>query len=312
MSEILLSELGRYRGPVVDPTVDELLTAVNMYQSIGFDLPSTISRNDFFSAVSYPFLANETPPADLLKSLTASEQTYFAEEVQPALGYGVEAQIPAAVAFAKQIGSVLGANGQEGSLCLFAPPVNIRPKVIEADQKQAIHTIDSGDGPGLVIDYGMGANGIYTHLDNIKKERYAVAAIQLGLGEVAVLEGVRNYHGVTNEQMVISAGGITRQVDRILDGGGAGQADLIIASRVHMAGDDLRHGIEFSEDLLRPGGLLVARGPRQCPEYVGYDEVADMIEDDGGFDIISNYTFVQHSSHDEIESNRSIIAQKPF
>jgi hypothetical protein len=310
MTKPMFTELLHGQNTSIDPKTVEMKTLAEMYVDMGIGRMPDCTQEDFFAVVAHPFLINEIPPAHLLDSFSEDQQVYLFREVQSPIGIGSENGDPAILSLGRQVGRVLGSSAAMSARELSDSPVNIGDDVLEVDQKQVRHNISAADGPGLVIDMGMGINGMFWHAQNVKRERYVVAAIQRGAGEVAVLHGLRDYNNIPDARMSIYAGGIAANVDRILAAGDTEQADLLIASRVHMAGDDLRYGMNYSEELLRPGGLLVARGPRKAPGVIGYDEVLDIIEDDGDYDIISNYTFVTHSSQGDIEANRSFIAQK--
>jgi hypothetical protein len=296
-----------------DPLDVELRDLVETYEKMGFRVPKDISQVEFVYAVGAPLSPHEMPRASYLKTVSPKDQKYLLRKVQSELWQRVEQDRDAEVLdIAYQVGRVLGANGREGRLIQYAPPLAINRDIIEIDQKEVPHSIGAETKAGLVVDYGMGINGLFAHIDNVRNSMYGVYAIQRGAGETAMLKGIVEYVGITDSVNVVD-GGIAHRVDEVLAAGGAGQVDVVLASRVHMAGPELLHGIARGSELLRPDGPLIARGPRKDDdEYgaIGYDRVGTLMGEDPDLEIVSNYTYALISSQDKIEANRLVVGRR--
>jgi SAM-dependent methyltransferase len=96
-------------------------------------------------------------------------------------------------------------------------------------------------------------------------------------------------------------------VQTLLDNDGPHTLDIVMASRVHSAGNDLMVGIMKAGRLLRRGGLLVARGPRRY-NTGGYDQILAQIKRDPAMTVVANQIY-NHSSPIGPESNRVIVAR---
>lgn len=154
----------------------------------------------------------------------------------------------------------------------------------------------------------MGIAGLAMHYQNAKSERYRVLGVQKTLGEQALLRGVAEQRGLVAGQVQVLSGGISSNTRTLLENGGTHSYDMVIASRVHSAGNDLVAGIMRAGQLLRHGGLLVARGARRY-QGGGYDQILGHIKHDRTMIVAENRIYERRSPTGVPESNRVIIAR---
>lgn len=300
------------RSAAFGAVVSELEHVVDDFTKLGFRVPREFAVQDLFCVAGQPFAPNELPPVQVLKDLPQNWQGYYGEVVQPEIRQRIEDQDPEVLELGMQVGRVIAASGTTGPLMRHTLPLTIDKNGVTVDNKRIDRPVPHG---GIIIDYGMGTNGLYSHLENVKEGQYKVYAIQRGIGEVALLNGILDYNGVPEDVVTVESGGIADRVHFLLDNGAAGMGSMVIASRVHMAGEDLREGIRVAADLLHEDGLLVARGPRnphfEDLDLMGYDEVYDMVAEDEALKLEpQSYTFASIDSYDEREPNRLVVARR--
>jgi hypothetical protein len=276
------------------------------YDDHGFERPPELTATALLMGTCKAFVPDQMPSAYTLKDLTPRSQQYFANVVQPDLAYGARRQNPQTLALAHQAGRAFGSAGLSGEIITFNPPLELGPQEIEADGHRIPYSIETGQ----VIEYGMGINGLFTHLQNVQAGRYQVYGVHRGRSEVAVLQGICDYYGIAEDKVSLAYQGIARHVAEKLKTAKE-PADLVVASRVHMAGRELRYGIDKSAGLLRTGGLLVARGPQVDEGGMGYNQVGRCIESNRKLKTMLDVDYRNpHVPKGIIEPNRLIVAQK--
>lgn len=332
---VILEQLNS--GFIDDAVAHELRDCIGALSETPFKMPSEMDAESFLDGISYAFLPHQVAPAETLTVLTPDSRRYLSREVQPSLQHGAEVGVPEVRRIAWHVGRVIGALNSSRLMTgagqvpvvhigenLFGGPSEGSPVVVNENSLEADHSeVDFQVRNGQVIEFGLGMNGLYSHLNAIRGGRYRVLGIHHTAGEVALLEGVRDYNEVSPDDMQLVSSGIERSVDALaLDereltyGEQWNRADLLVASRVHMAGEELMYGISRSSEVLRDDGLLVARGPSKAQvnkktssEGVGYNEVLDTVEQDPEMEILVNSSFVLIDSQDKVESNRLIVAK---
>lgn len=289
-----------------DPLQTELNATLGLYEEHGFTIPHDLSMSGLLVGAGKVFLPDELPPIQFMPNASPQTKQYFAREVQPELLRGIRAGEPRTMRLAYQIGRFIGAGVRNHRLMTIQPSINIQPQAIKVDGQHIAHQMEAGN----VVEYGMGINGLVGHYRNVRNEQYNVLAIQHTIGEVTALRGLANYVGLNDQQCAITEQGIPRTVDALLTNGHGGDVDMVIASRVHGAGADLRYGIANSSALLGQEGLLIARGPVRYSKGMGYDDVLNQVRKDSQLSLMHNYQFTLSQPTGGTEINRLIVAQK--
>lgn len=300
-------------GSYSPSVTQEFMACIDALEDTPFKMPKDIDGKSFVEGIAYAFLPHQIAAVDQIRDMSPSTKEYFKHEVQPNLMGGAEQGIPQVMRVARHIGRVLTAMNKSGLSEVeydADAPLKIGSDFIRADGYDVPFHVETG----RVIEWGMGISGLDTHISNLRAGRYYLYGVHHTAGETEVLRGAMDYHGIPPEISKLGHAGLIDEVDMLIADSDWNEADLIIASRVHMAGDDLLYGVESSGQLLRDGGLLVARGPRKSlshsAETVGYDEVATIIDGDENMKFQVNYAFAHIASNGDIEPNRLIVAEK--
>jgi hypothetical protein len=289
------------------PVMAELAATANAFRECGFSLPPGLAPPDLLAGVGFPYLPNEFPPAEFLSTMGPEARHYFSHVVQPDLLQALQEPKAKSLRLGHQIGRLIGANGSAGPLFSPQPPMEIRPEAIAVDG----HVIPYEIKTGRVIEYGMGVNGLFAHLQALKRRQHNVYGIQKTAAETAVLRGVADYHHLDRDRLVIADRGIAYRVQQLVRSARTqGLADIVVASRAHGAGEELLFGIAKAAQLLRVGGLLVARGPSQHILGSGYDAISHQISEDSGLRILLDHPYDLASSNGVPDPNRLVVAEK--
>ena len=289
-----------------DPVEPEFAATVAALEECNLEAPQDVSTYTLIAGVGRAFLPEELPAAEHLTEASEETRQYFDKVLQPALEKGVRLSDPRVLGLAYQLGRLLAANSRAQDFKNTNPPLEVTPRNIYVDGRVVPFSIETGN----VIEYGMGVNGLFTHFRNVGAGRYSITSIQKTRGEKAVLEGMADYFGITDDQMTILDRGIGYRMGGLLASGGHQSADLIVASRVHGAGADLKTGIAKGSRLIRIGGLLVARGPRTAKGTVGYDEVATQINRLPNMGMVLDHEFIEDGPRGRQEPSRLIVAER--
>lgn len=276
-----------------------------MYTDYGFQWDDGIGPNGLYLGVGGAFLGPQVPPPRYLEELPPKMQTYFEQKVQPVLDKDFRAGHGKAIAMAQQVGHVFGAIG-------LVRPDDSDVQVVITDDKLVIEGREiAHDGVnGRVVEYGIGMNGVYSHIRNLQAGQYAVYGVVHGDAEAEVLDAAREHMGFSEEQLLIECGGLVECIGDMVEAGDEGDADLVIASRVHAAGDELRYGIDEAAMLLRAGGLLVACGPRVKGWGYDYDQVGEQIAELDSMEVVYDESFDITIPKRPLEPNRLVVARK--
>ena len=288
-----------YSGGENDVQIEARATA-NALQACGFDVPSDITVRALISGIGKAFIPGELPPAEQLSDVSLATRRYFGTTVQPSLRRASRLGDQNTEALAYQVGRLIGTGN-----AVPHPGVTFSDNQLFADGYVIPYAVESG----TVLEYGLGLNGLFAHVANLKANRYHVTGIHKSSAEVTVLRGLAAAQGVKESSITLLDKGVSHQVTAILKSA-ALDADLIIASRVHQAGSDLRPGLVNASKLLRHGGLLVARGPRRFAAGIGYDQIAKILDFATDMHVSLNQEFAIKTSPGQSELNRLIIAEK--
>jgi|GEM_PF-1161845 len=289
--------------PKGDAEFDILSDAFREY---GFTEHPDFTKSALMAGVAGAFAPEEMPPAERLPDLSLTTKQYFKNEVRPTLSKDAESGSDQALDLARKTGAYISAYAMKHpAFVLGQREFSIGDQTMSIDGHEQGYDIQTG----WIIDYGMGLSGLMNHMDRIREEKYSVVGLQKDAGETALLEGIAMHRKLDEQQLQIYAGGITRNAGEMVKNGSAGIADAIIASRVHSAGSDLEAGIDMSSQLLRPEGLLVARGPRRFAAGTDYDKLFKRVRQDPKMRIVTNRQFVRRVATRQTEDLRSFVAR---
>lgn len=232
------------------PEVDALLSAstqarCEVLSAIVDDVPKLL---EFYV---HPFASDEFYPP----SLDADEEG--ARHDIAYMRHGSATGIEKVLQLARAAGRLLG-GAFERDLVAGHPYLAIRGQTVTIPSIGYEYALPQP--PQSVIEWGMGVSGLFAHTPNLKRRAYQLTAVQLEPGEAALLEGVAERLEVGGSPLRILAGGIARVTDEMIRYTPPPQADLLIASRVGSAGEQLDYGISHCADLLAMGGFLVVGG----------------------------------------------------
>jgi hypothetical protein len=289
-----------------NPVKPEFDAAMDLYTDYGFVQPKDITIAAFICGVGGAFITEELPPAQHLPDIGPTTKRYFGNEVQPTLIEDARRGEAKALDLAHQVGRLISAAHISGMMQTEKPlPFDMVSGTVLVDGRQ----VEYEPAAQTVVDYGMGMVGLITHLKNVKSNQYALTGIQKTRGEAKALQGMVDHHKQSDVVGVLS-GGITKNAAMLIGNNGEGIIDVVVASRVHSAGDDLENGIKLGSQLLHKGGLLVARGPRRYDHGTDYDRIHDIIKRDPKLAIEVNHAYTRTSHSRSVEPNRAIVARK--
>lgn len=255
---------------------------------LAFTVASTFSDGEIM--ISHPlFPANAT---------IMHEQFGESRYVEGALGAtllsgvnGEDADKKEAAAFFVHLGArVYAYKAMKGTAHLPAiPPLQVHSH----DQKLTFsqHTVPLQRKPEVVVDYGPGLAGrFHTHQQVAGLRKRGSTYNYLGLARGMFLPSfLKHYVSIAGQQkpeaqaiveqglQEVSSDGIEEGTSRLLETKGNGFADIVIASGIHSAGEAALVGIERAYSLVRRGGVLLIRGPKQPPEDDLGIPIADMV-----------------------------------
>lgn len=284
---------------------NEATATIRAFEACGFTLPTDMTTSALFSGIGGAFITEEFPPAQLLPDVGLATRAYFGKTVQPTLERSARRQDEKSLQLAYQVGRLMGA-AMDAELLTAHPPLDIVEDTIGVDG----HLLAFDVQTGTVIEYGLGFNGLVTHIRNVKAGQYSVIGIQKTLGETMALQGLADYNGVPSDNFQILDRGIEYRTKGLLREGNQPAADLVVASRVHGAGQDLRTGINRASQLLRPDGLLVARGPSHYSQGLGYDTLAGIVLKSPELEVVVNHKFDIPTPRGRREENRLVVARR--
>jgi len=303
-SEKFSGKINLSKKPASTTELDDLMDA---YLAYGFRRPPELTQSSFMAGVGGAFLTTEMPPTEMIPDLSPQSRNYFKNEVRPTLARQAEAGDTKALEVARKAGAFVSAyylkhpEGIDG-----IKEFGIEDGVMNIDGITQPYSIETG----WVVDYGIGLTGLINHIKGVRSERYGVIGLVKTQGEQAALRGLALHRGMSPDDMQIFAGGISSNVSGMLKNGSEGAADMVIASRVHMAGSELVSGVAMAPDLLRQEGLLVARGPRRYSAGADYDTLLRGVKNDRRMTVIADRTTARRTKHGTREDNRSFVARK--
>ncbi len=233
--------------------------------------------------VAHPFLPDEPSPEALRGELPDRMLDDFEERLQVPLREGLRRNSRSLLRLGHGLGRLMAAHIHHGKLSID-PVLHISEDKLSVDEKSHDLTIAPD---GTVVELGMGLGGMLSHVQNVKSRRYRLIGVTNKRAEAETLDGVASYFGLREDLLINEHAGIAPQLTDMLDSGYRGEVDVVVASRVHMAGTALLDGVRLAADLLRPGGLLVSRGPvKVSAGDTSYNQVTEAIRNEPGMRII--------------------------
>lgn len=296
------------QSPAQNPAsilANEMTVVRSMYAELGFERSDEVADDPLVAGIAKAFVPDQFPHAKSLANASIPVKHYFETTLQPALQKGIQSGNEQVFALAHQVGRVLGAAEQAGVRHPI-PPVKIEEDSVSADG----HTVPFAVETGHVVEYGMGLKGFTSHIKNIQAGKYKLTAIHRRKSEAAVLQGLADFYELPESGITIADKGIAHRSGELLKQQGPGSTDLIIASRVHDAGTELRTGLTKGEKLLHIGGLLVARGPVEYPKGMNYNQVASALHKAFTLHVEVDATFDEVIGSGHTDPSRLIVARK--
>ena len=295
-------------GPKPSGEFDALVGA---YKACGFDTSHIVTQGSFIHGLAEPFFPGQFGPVQAIQGINNATRQYFGNEVRPTVKKLLREEDSRAYSLARAVGKFVAFSARSGLMNLGEPAMEITANTVELHGRSI--PVNLGDTYKYVVDYGMGVIGLITHIKNLRSGLYNAIAVQKEAGEAIALSGIADHYGLPRGRFVPLFGGITNGINNLAGSGWQNTASLVIASRVHEAGVDLRNGIKRAPELLAQGGVLLARGPRRYTEGIGYDEVGNLIRRHPSLRVMVDTEFARARASDGFqEPNRLIAAVKIY
>jgi hypothetical protein len=274
----------------------------------GIDLSQSSVGKDsrkLIEAIGSTFL-HEVAPVQYMRGVTAEERRFIGNDLQPRFKKLLRQEDGGALTVAHQLGRLMGSDGR--NIVKVNHPVNVQKDKVVTDGVAVPFEIKTG----LVIEFGMGLAGLYSHIQNVKSGLYRVTGVHASKPETQLLKGIAEVNKVNGPNAIsITDEGITKSINDLLSDPEATTADIVIASRVHPAGVHLASNLSKISKILRPGGLFVGRGPRRYKQGINYDQVARGVLQDPSMAQVINKTYnLPGAPRGAQEPNRLVIASK--
>lgn len=259
-----------------------------LYEEAGLQLPPNFSelRETTQGAMVRSTLAHAFAPTETRQVHTfgayEDEVQHFITEVQPRVLQGIDDREPAFLALGEAVGGLLAAESEQAfPFVRFHPPFSIENGELHISGQTQPINFDQG----LVVEFGMGLNGLAAHVPRLKEGAYVVVALSQNAGEAALLDGMAEYFGVGGQVANLEVG-IEKGIDRLLPQNPKAPfespfyrgVDLVVATHVHFAGEALRYGLNRAPELLRDDGLLVTHLPSDLSTApIDHTRLADIL-----------------------------------
>lgn len=274
------------------------------YEDLGFKGADEVGPERLYYGTGSAFVGSQLPLPSTWEDVSKGTREYFTDVVHPVLAHKFETGHPSAIAVAEHVGRITAVNGMI-SQSVYTP-VRIGSDKLMIENFEVPHEgVD-----GQVIEYGLGLRGMDSHWRDVPQGRYSVYGVVHGDAEAFILNAARDRAGMTEEHMTIESGGIVQRIGAIISAGYRDAADLVIASRTHAAGEELRAGIDMASILLRQGGLLVAVGPCDLRRGYDYAEAPAQIEAHPSMEVVADESFAVDTPYRNDESNRLVVARR--
>ena len=179
-----------------------------------------------------------------------------------------------------RLAQIWAGNVERGTLNLrLSPSVEVSQEgiIMHSRDTNGNDIVSKYPGEGLtdfVVDYGSGLNGVASRIAEATALGERSLLLAANEFEAEVLRTLADLREVPSGQIEVLGGGIASDAPELAKKH-AGKASLVIASRIHGAGDStVMTGVNSANALLRSGGLFVLRGPENVR---GRSYMKDMI-----------------------------------
>jgi|GEM_PF-3679799 len=271
-------------------------------------IPDAYYPSTFFHVLGGAYVADEFPPIDYIPNMVEGNKEYFAG-VQAAIQENADNPSPETIRLGEACGRWMVATAGIGLMRPTPAGVRIEEHHLVTDEARVpLELVDKN-----VIEYGMGMKGLWSHKESLVNGRYAVTHIGASRLENIVLRGIAEQYDIPESLLRLEHGGIASTVkDLAMSSDYSGKVDVIIGSRVHGA-PDLAVGIEYARsNLLRAGGLLALRGPKNYKHGTSYEEAAEVaIREFGPASVLADEHFMHVTSTMTTEPDRTLIVRNP-
>lgn len=279
----------------------------NSLVQYGYNHPPDMTKTALLVGIGNIFFPTEFPSDTArMPNVGPATKQLFAKTIRPALEKAVRTTSQETEVLARQVGQMTGALILGGKVGL-STPFTMTAESISAD---GVRSALYFEGDANVIDFGMGLSGLVAHADQLKKGKYAVMAIQENPVVTAALTGAAEALGIPMSRMQMLDEGMGRAASRLSLAEASDRADLVIASRVHMAGTQLREAIAKTPLLLRKGGVILARGPVKYPAGYDYGKVLAQLKKTPTLRVLNAKTQTIVTGKGNRETIGTIVAQK--
>ena len=187
--------------------------------------------------------------------------------LENAFRFGSDKQAESAVMTSKAIGALVASH--LGSTIESNEPFEFGYGTIGFDG--AMVAIDE---PKIVLDHGIGLNGLLSHRAHIKKEGHIVIASAEDDIQSFGLEGVARGLMYPEDSLVAITGAI-ETAELALEEFGEKSVDLALLSRIHgMDRKSMKAVLETTPRLLKTGGIVIVRAPQQYARGLSAEQQA--------------------------------------
>jgi hypothetical protein len=273
----------------------------------GLEVPGDITGSTLLAGFGRAFLPGELPPASYLPDIGSATKQYLDRIAQPNLVRGAQRGDEKVFQLAHQIGRLMSVGYNSGQLMTLHPPLKINKSEISVDGK----ITDFDPINGKVVEVGMGINGLASHLSNVRRGLYTVTGVHRSATEATLLRGFTEHQAIGEDALEITEDGIGKAFNSLSELSKEEKADLIVISRAHPAGRELRFGLMRVGSILRDSGIIVARGPKTYKQGMGYKDVFNVMNRNPSLNVTMNYDYLLPlPSNGMPEPNKLIIAEK--
>jgi hypothetical protein len=270
----------------------------------GIDVLPGIGEIPLLSIFGAPFVPTQLHEVEDVPTVPTVAKFYYGFMLRPELADRAERGDERTLRLAFQAGRFLGAL-RAHDMYPVRPPYVLGPNGIDTDEQH----VAQAAGQGRIVELGLGINGLLSLVEVMKAGDRQVTGIHKTRGEVAFLSGIAAYSEVPAAQLELSSEGIPRGIDDVLKSGRDEEISLVVASRVHWAGQDLLKGMQRTGEMLSPGGVVIVRGPRRFEGGAGCDQVLEVLQRQPELEVVIDHRFEQVGTSGT-EQSGLVVAQR--
>lgn len=286
---------------------DAVVSVQKGLETFGYNYPADMTSTALLVGVGNIFFPTELPSdIDRMPDVGQATKRLFGQTIRPALEKARRASPQTIHELAIQVGRMTGVLITRSRLGL-SMPFSIVGESLSADGVNV--PVHFGEKP-KVIDFGVGLSGLVAHAQRLRKGTYRLVAVQQNETVSAASAGVLEALGVPRQNVELCSEGMGPAAKRLSLGETPTEADLVIASRVHMAGVELQTAIAATPLLLREGGVLLARGPVKYAAGYDYAKVLAQIQKARALQVLRSKVQTITTSKGSRQTVSTIVAQK--